>query len=191
MLALLLISIGVSIARPGLASWAVVLWACLLAASIATPGSMVGMPREATQSLRIAITAPALGAALLVGMTMSAVAADLHLFVQMLGSLIVAFGRVIRHPTTFRFTSTIHQLERVGWRAVPIILLITVLIGAILAQQGIFHFRKFGADIYVIDMVGVLFAPGSTLTRVVYVLVGLAALYSVVTMAKMAGSKRS
>ena len=91
-----------------------------------------------------------------VGMTMSAVAADLYLFVQMLGSLMVAFGRVMRHPTTFRFTSTVHQLERVGWRAVPIILLITVLIGAILAQQGIFHFRKFGADIYVIDMVGVL-----------------------------------
>src|SRR5512144_480366 len=91
-----------------------------------------------------------------VGMTMSAVAADLYLFVQMLGSLIAAFGRVMRHPTTFRFTSTVHQLERVGWRAVPIILLITVLIGAILAQQGIFHFRKFGADIYVIDMVGVL-----------------------------------
>ena len=91
-----------------------------------------------------------------VGMTMSAVAADLHLFVQMLGSLIAAFGRVILHPTSFRFTSTVHQLERVGWRAVPIILLITVLIGAILAQQGIFHFRKFGADIYVIDMVGVL-----------------------------------
>ena len=83
---------------------------------------------------------------------MSAVAADLYLFVQMLGSLIAAFGRVILHPTSFRFTSTVHQLERVGWRAVPIILLITVLIGAILAQQGIFHFRKFGADIYVIDM---------------------------------------
>lgn len=91
-----------------------------------------------------------------VGMTMSAVAADLYLFVQMLGSLMAAFGRVMMRPTTFRFTSTVHQLERVGWRAVPIILLITVLIGAILAQQGIFHFRKFGADIYVIDMVGVL-----------------------------------
>jgi phospholipid/cholesterol/gamma-HCH transport system permease protein len=34
--------------------------------------------------------------------------------------------------------------------------LITFLIGSILAQQGIFHFRKFGADVYVIDMVGVL-----------------------------------
>jgi phospholipid/cholesterol/gamma-HCH transport system permease protein len=50
----------------------------------------------------------------------------------------------------------VNHLERVGWRAVPIILLITFLIGAILAQQGIFHFRKFGADIYVVDMVGVL-----------------------------------
>ncbi len=38
----------------------------------------------------------------------------------------------------------------------PIILLITLLIGAIIAQQGIFHFRTFGADIYVVDMVGVL-----------------------------------
>ena len=38
----------------------------------------------------------------------------------------------------------------------PIILLITFLIGAIIAQQGIFHFRRFGAEVYVVDMVGVL-----------------------------------
>ena len=91
-----------------------------------------------------------------VGITMAAVGADLVMLAQMLGSVIVALKRVALRPTTFRFTSMVHQLERVGWRAVPIILLITVLIGAILAQQGIFHFRKFGADIYVIDMVGVL-----------------------------------
>lgn len=41
-----------------------------------------------------------------------------------------------------------------------------------------------------VDIVATLFAPGSALTRIVYVLVGLAALYSVYTMAKMAGSKR-
>jgi phospholipid/cholesterol/gamma-HCH transport system permease protein len=39
---------------------------------------------------------------------------------------------------------------------VPIIVLIEFLIGAILAQQGIFHFRKFGAETYVVDMVGIL-----------------------------------
>jgi phospholipid/cholesterol/gamma-HCH transport system permease protein len=50
----------------------------------------------------------------------------------------------------------VHQLDKVGWRAVPIILLITFLIGCIIAQQGIFHFGKFGADIYVVDMIGIL-----------------------------------
>jgi phospholipid/cholesterol/gamma-HCH transport system permease protein len=91
-----------------------------------------------------------------VGRTMSKAGADLVLLAQMLGLLVVALSRVALRPKRFRFTSMVNQIERVGWRAVPIILLITVLIGAILAQQGIFHFRKFGADIYVIDMVGVL-----------------------------------
>ena len=76
--------------------------------------------------------------------------------VNMLGALVVALLRVVVHPRTFRFTSMVHQLDNVGWRAVPIILLITFLIGCIIAQQGIFHFRKFGADIYVVDMVGIL-----------------------------------
>jgi phospholipid/cholesterol/gamma-HCH transport system permease protein len=44
----------------------------------------------------------------------------------------------------------------VAWQAVPIILLITFLIGGIIAQQGIFHFRKFGAEMYAVDLVGIL-----------------------------------
>jgi phospholipid/cholesterol/gamma-HCH transport system permease protein len=91
-----------------------------------------------------------------VGMTMATVGDDLVLLAQMVGSVIVALKRVLLRPLTFRLTPMVNHLERVGWQAVPIILLITVLIGAILAQQGIFHFRKFGADIYVVDMVGVL-----------------------------------
>jgi phospholipid/cholesterol/gamma-HCH transport system permease protein len=91
-----------------------------------------------------------------VGRTMSLVASDTLLLFQMGGALIVAFLRVLVRPHTFRFTSMVRHLERVAWNAVPIILLITLLIGAIIAQQGIFHFRTFGADIYVVDMVSVL-----------------------------------
>jgi len=91
-----------------------------------------------------------------VGKTMTLVGEDIALLAQMLGALIVAFARVLMRPHTFRFTSMVNHLERVGWNAVPIILMMTLLIGAILAQQGIFHFRTFGADIYVVDMVGVL-----------------------------------
>ena len=38
----------------------------------------------------------------------------------------------------------------------PIVVLITFLIGCIISQQGMFHFRQFGADIFVVDMLGVL-----------------------------------
>jgi phospholipid/cholesterol/gamma-HCH transport system permease protein len=70
--------------------------------------------------------------------------------------VLAATGRVLIHPRSFRLTSTVHHLEQVCWRAVPIVVLITFLIGCIISQQGIFHFRKFGADIFVVDMLGVL-----------------------------------
>ncbi|NOT69731.1 MAG: MlaE family lipid ABC transporter permease subunit [Hyphomicrobium sp.] len=82
--------------------------------------------------------------------------ASLALLVNMLGAIGDAAGRTLRHPSTFRLTSAIHHIDRVGLQAVPIILLITFLIGCIIAQQGFFHFRKFGADDYVVDMVGIL-----------------------------------
>jgi len=91
-----------------------------------------------------------------VGRTMVNVGDTFVGILNMLGAICVAFGRVIAHPRRFRFTSLVHQLDNVGWKGVPIILLITFLVGAIISQQGIFHFRKFGADIYVVDMIGIL-----------------------------------
>jgi phospholipid/cholesterol/gamma-HCH transport system permease protein len=81
---------------------------------------------------------------------------DLLRYVEMFGPLVLATSRVLIRPRSFRLTSMVHHIERVGWRAVPIILLITFLIGAIIAQQGTFHFRRFGAELYVVDMLGVL-----------------------------------
>jgi phospholipid/cholesterol/gamma-HCH transport system permease protein len=81
---------------------------------------------------------------------------DVTAFLQMLGSLCIAVLGVLRQPRSLRLTSLTYQLYRVGWQAIPIVVLITFLIGAIIAQQGIFHFRKFGADSYVVDMVGIL-----------------------------------
>ncbi len=77
-------------------------------------------------------------------------------FLDMLGAIGAATFRVIRQPKRFRLTSAVHQLDRVGLQAAPIVLLITFLIGCIIAQQGFFHFRKFGAESYVVDMVGIL-----------------------------------
>ena len=91
-----------------------------------------------------------------VGRAATSTADDIIIFMQMLGSLFLALFRVVRRPRSLRLTSLVYQLYKVGWQAIPIMVLITFLIGAIIAQQGFFHFRKFGADSYVVDMVGIL-----------------------------------
>jgi phospholipid/cholesterol/gamma-HCH transport system permease protein len=91
-----------------------------------------------------------------IGRAVGNTAGDLVEIVQMLGESAVAATRVLARPATFRFTSVVHHMDRVGLQAVPIILLITFLLGCIIAQQGVFHFRRFGAELYVIDMLGIL-----------------------------------
>jgi phospholipid/cholesterol/gamma-HCH transport system permease protein len=81
---------------------------------------------------------------------------EISVFLQMLGALGSAGFGVLRRPRSLRLKSLVYHLHQVGWKAIPIIALVTFLIGAIIAQQGIFHFRKFGADSYVVDLVGIL-----------------------------------
>jgi phospholipid/cholesterol/gamma-HCH transport system permease protein len=91
-----------------------------------------------------------------VGHATAQLAIDFVEFAEMLGAVGTVLGRIVLQPQRLRFTSTVYHLYRVGWLAIPIMALITFLIGGIIAQQGIFHFRKFGAEAYVVDMVGIL-----------------------------------
>ena len=115
---------------------------------------MAGTNRSDTLPLRP--SNPLLSAIADVGRTASGIAGDAVNFANMLGAVGMAAARVVVRPSRFRLISTVHQLDRVGWQAVPIISLITVLIGGIIAQQGFFHFRRFGAEIYAVDMTGIL-----------------------------------
>ena len=67
---------------------------------------------------------------------------DVSVFLRLLGSLFMALIGVLRRPRSLRFTSLVYQFYRVCWQAIPIVVLITFLIGAIICQQGFFFFRK-------------------------------------------------
>jgi phospholipid/cholesterol/gamma-HCH transport system permease protein len=75
---------------------------------------------------------------------------------DLVGRLAVILWRGVRHPARWHVSSIIHHLDCVGLRAVPIIALMTLLIGCIIAQQGFFHFTRFGARDYVVDLVTIL-----------------------------------
>ena len=70
------------------------------------------------------------------------------------GSLILAGGQLVRHPSRFRWTALIRQLELSGVGALPIVGLMSFLIGIVIAQQGAVQLRQFGAEIYTVNLTG-------------------------------------
>jgi phospholipid/cholesterol/gamma-HCH transport system permease protein len=91
-----------------------------------------------------------------VGKSISDAGRDLLGGVAFLGELVAAFIRVATHPRRFRAGAVVNQLEQIAYRGVPIIVLISFLVGCIVAQQGIFQLQKFGATPFVIDLTGIL-----------------------------------
>jgi len=57
------------------------------------------------------------------------------------------------HPKRFRLTATVHQMELVGVNALPIVGLISFLIGIVIAYQGAHQLKMFGAEIFTVNMV--------------------------------------
>jgi len=91
-----------------------------------------------------------------VGETVLSVGADMQRYLRILGAVIVeGYGSLVG-KAPFRSASMIKQMEYSGLRAVPIILLMSFLNGGILAQQSAFQLRFFGAEIFAVDLVGIL-----------------------------------
>ncbi|WP_019403566.1 MULTISPECIES: MlaE family lipid ABC transporter permease subunit [unclassified Chelatococcus] len=91
-----------------------------------------------------------------VGRTVVEVGKDFMRGVSFLGEVVAALIGVLLNPRRFRFPALVHQLEHIAFRGVPIIALISFLVGAIVAQQGIFQLQRFGATPFVVDLVGIL-----------------------------------
>jgi phospholipid/cholesterol/gamma-HCH transport system permease protein len=77
--------------------------------------------------------------------------------IEFLGEVIAAVGRVFRRPARLRWVPFVHHMERAGFDALPLVCLLTFLIGAVLAQQGATQLSKFGADYFTVNMVTIVF----------------------------------
>ena len=72
-----------------------------------------------------------------------------------IGAASLALRRFIRGKATFRKTDLWLMLETCGGQALPIVSLISFLVGLILAFVGAIQLELFGAQIYVADLVGI------------------------------------
>jgi phospholipid/cholesterol/gamma-HCH transport system permease protein len=91
-----------------------------------------------------------------IGETVVSAGADLYKGVGFLGEVVASIAKSLASPSHFRATSLVFHVENIAFRGATIIALINFLAGAILAQQGIFQLRRFGATILVVDLIGIL-----------------------------------
>lgn len=72
-----------------------------------------------------------------------------------LGEVIAALAATALHPRRLRLTSLVHHMQEIGWKAVPIVALMSFLIGVVLAFQGATQLRQFGAEVFVVDLIAI------------------------------------
>jgi phospholipid/cholesterol/gamma-HCH transport system permease protein len=92
----------------------------------------------------------------LLGETVTRAGADFVEVLGLLGGIARGIARAAMRPSRFRLTSIVFHVDRTGLQAVPIVFLMSFLIGGIIAQQSIFQLRFYGATIFVVDLVGIL-----------------------------------
>ena len=71
------------------------------------------------------------------------------------GLIFVTAARALARPHKLRTTSLFYHMEEVGLNAIPIVGLMSFLIGIVLAFQGASQLQRFGAEVFVVNLVAV------------------------------------
>ncbi|HIP31004.1 MAG TPA: ABC transporter permease [Sulfurospirillum arcachonense] len=77
------------------------------------------------------------------------------LFLSFFGESIIQSSRLVLTPWQFRFKATLAHIEKSGAGALPIVGLTSFLVGLVIAYQGADQLAKFGANIFIVDMVSI------------------------------------
>lgn len=90
-----------------------------------------------------------------IGKTTAGIFSDIKDFITFLGELFATLFHVILHPGTLRFKEMVYHIHHSGFNALMIIGLTSFLVGMVIAYQGAVQLAKFGADIFIVDTVGI------------------------------------
>ncbi len=80
---------------------------------------------------------------------------DFIAFLEFLGTLTLTAFHLLMHPRNFRMKETVYHIYQSGFGAMMIIGLTSILVGMVIAYQGAVQLEKFGADIFIVDTVGI------------------------------------
>ena len=92
-----------------------------------------------------------------IGWTAEDYAREVIALVAFAGEALLVALRIGWNPRRWRITSTVSHMESVGLDAVPLVLLLSFMVGAVVAFLGAEVLAEFGAEIYVVELIGISF----------------------------------
>jgi len=75
--------------------------------------------------------------------------------ISFLGLVTKRLALTVKNPKSFRFKATCAIIQRTGINALPIVGLLSFLIGLVLVYQGLNQLQRFGAEIFTVDLLGI------------------------------------
>ena len=101
-----------------------------------------------------AIPPPSPGMLEQVGRKAALMLEQVYAMLGFLGEAAVAFAGCVAHPSRMRWRPILFNIQRAGFDALPIVGLLSFLLGVVVAYQGADQLRQYGANIFVADLVG-------------------------------------
>ncbi len=83
------------------------------------------------------------------------IARDFNEMMTFLGDLVAALIHMLGHPRDVRWGDVLFSMRRAGTEGLPIVALISLLIGLIIAFMSSLQLKQFGANVYVASLVAV------------------------------------
>jgi phospholipid/cholesterol/gamma-HCH transport system permease protein len=84
-----------------------------------------------------------------------AIAAESVALLSLVGECALAMARIVRRPSHARWRQLLHHVGSAGLAALPIVGLLSLLMGIVVTYQGAEQLRRYGANIFVVDLVAV------------------------------------
>jgi len=94
------------------------------------------------------------GALTAVGQSTAAAWEQAVALLSFIGESALAFGACVAHPAKWRWRPILFNIRSAGFDALPIVGLLSFLLGIVVAYQGADQLRQYGANIFVADLVG-------------------------------------
>ncbi len=104
-----------------------------------------------------------------VGLATQDVTVKTREILDFVGECVLSTVRLVRSPQKFRWSDCLGEMQQCGAMALPIVSLVSFLVGVTLAYTGAIVLRQFGGDIWIADMIGLAMVRemGAVMTAVV------------------------